>query len=267
MRSIFTVLIGPPGVILLGALLVAAGGFWATRKNETNSARQTSLLQDISARSGNKTETDNLIRERSRAIVSNSDRADEVADAIIKRLPNLTEEFKALQKSKLNRYEEQDLDFRLKWEPLIRSTLEKFDSLVNQCRKRGIELETVPVADFPFTYEETPGLPRTTYKIREVKFGQVAIRISYLPVGFIPNGFSPGQLNVIYGELKKLSKFSGGADFGISLTPGSANCMDRKVAAPDNGILPKEFTEWVDHGVADAFERFLVMGNAARTAP
>jgi hypothetical protein len=266
MRSIFTFLIGPPGVIFLGALFVAFGTVWATRKNEANSVRQTSLLQDISARSGNKTETDNLIRERSRAIVSNSDRADEVADAIIKRLPNLTEEFKALEKRKLNQYEERDLDFRLKWEPIIRSTLEKFDLLVTQCRKRGIELETAPVKDFPFTYDQTQGMSAREYAIREARFGNVGIRINYRPVGVLPNGYSDGHLNITYGELKKLP-FITGADFGLNLTPDYADCMGQKFAAPPNGILPKKFTECIDRGIADSFERFLVMGNAAKSVP
>jgi hypothetical protein len=247
--------------------MAAVGVFCQYKKSEADAARKTELLQDISARAGNKAESDNLIRERSRALVSNTDRAEEVAAAIIKRLPVLTEEFKDLQKTKLNRYERQDLDFRLKWEPLVRSTLEKFDSLAAETKKRGIDLKVTSLPEFPLTYEQTPGRSRGQYKIREIKFGQTLLQLYYSPIAFLEGGWTAGgELRVLYGESGKLPLFTHSQPV-FALVPIQGACLDQTIVAPDDGIPPSEFTRCVDNLLAETFERFLVLGNARQSTP
>ena len=65
MRSI---ILGPPGLIMLAALLGAIGALWAAiqqselrKKGEGNAAKQLDLLQDIAARGGNQKELEELI--------------------------------------------------------------------------------------------------------------------------------------------------------------------------------------------------------------
>lgn len=52
MRSIVSALLGPPGIILLGALITAGGIFWQAKKNEATGTTHTGLLRQIFTRVG-----------------------------------------------------------------------------------------------------------------------------------------------------------------------------------------------------------------------
>jgi hypothetical protein len=103
--------------MLLGALICAVGGFWAAVKQSElreASKAQTELLRDIAARSGDKKELEELIKARSRVLNADRGKADSVADGILKRLPDLTNEFNAMQENKRSDFENRTADFRLK---------------------------------------------------------------------------------------------------------------------------------------------------------
>jgi hypothetical protein len=106
MQSILSELRGPPGLILLAAVIGGVGAFWSAirqadlrKKSEGNAAQQVELLRDISARGGNEKVLEDLIRARSRALNADRAKADDIADGIIKRLPELTADFKALERT------------------------------------------------------------------------------------------------------------------------------------------------------------------------
>lgn len=275
MRSI---ILGPPGLIMLAALLGAIGALWAAiqqsglrNKNEGNASKQLDLLRDISARGGNQKELEELVRTRSRALNANRQQADNIADGIIKRLPELTAEFKAIEQSKLDVYQQRDTDFRLKWQPLVESTLQAFDSLVEQCRKRGVDLQ-MSKKDFPLTAEGRPGAFPKHYKVREVKFGKVMLVVEYTPVMLVDGGYTPGGMSVRCGELPNvpitnpsllhldLNPEHGVCGWALPDLPGESSGV---VAAPKDGIPPKEFSQFIEQAFARAFERFLIMADAA----
>jgi len=177
-------LLGPPGVMLLGALICAVGGFWAAvKQSELREAAkaQTELLRDIAARSGDKKELEELIKARSRVLNADRGKADSVADGILKRLPDLTNEFNAMQENKRSDFENRTADFRLKWEPLVNNTLSFFDDLVDECTKRGINLERSPNEALKLTSTLDTGTATT---LRGVICNGVVALIIYNPARF-----------------------------------------------------------------------------------
>jgi hypothetical protein len=273
-RSIFSELLGPSGLILLAAAIGGVGAFWSAmrqadlrKKSEGNAAEQVELLRDISARGGNEQVLEDLIRARSRALNGDRAKADDIADGIIKRLPELTAEFKALEKNKLDMYQQKAAEFRLKWEPLIQWFLTKLDSLVAGCQERGVNLRVldVPFRDFPFTAHL--GGQMGSYKIREVQLGDTKLYLEYESLGISDTansgGYRNAQLTVyVAGNIAlRLTLGMDNGDCAVSLS-GAQSIHSGQVAAPKDGVPSNDFSKFVEDGFEKVFERFLVVGNA-----
>ena len=79
---------------------------------------------------------------------------------------------------------------------MIQFALNRFDSLTDQCQKRGVALQRLPVpfSEFPFT-ANNPG-QRGSYKTREVKLGNTNFHVEYESFIIVPNsGYMNGQLH------------------------------------------------------------------------
>lgn len=268
-------LLGPPGLILLAAIIGGVGAFWAAIKqshlrarSEGNAVVQIELLRDIVSRGGNEKELEELIRARSRVLNSDPNKADDVAAGIIKRLPELTAEFKALERNKLDAYDRKVTEFRLKWEPLIQLVLNKFDSLVADCQKRGIDLrnESVPFPDFPRALNNPRQRP--SYKTRSVKFHDAELFLEYEPLIVFESGYSNSQLKVYSGEHLAFILALGLNDgYCQVMIAGASDMNSGPVEAPKDGIAPTSLVTFVEDGFAKVFERFLVAANAYADIP
>jgi hypothetical protein len=262
-QSLFSALAGPAGVILFGSLVTAGGIFWAAKRNEVKANATADLVKDVSARSGNRKELEELIRARSRVLNSNRNRADDVAAGIIERLPELTAEFKALQQNKLDVYDSQVADFRLKWEPLLQLVLSRFDSFVTECQRKGIDVQKVevPFEDFPRSNNDPRH--RGSYKNRAVRFHAVELHLEYEPILLTSDGYTHARLNAFIGPHLAFNLALGLDDgFAGLMLPGSPDTASGTVAAPKDGIAPKKLLTFVEDAFAKLFERFLIEGNA-----
>jgi hypothetical protein len=273
-QSIFSELRGPSGLILLAAVIGGIGAFWSAirqadlrKKSEGNASQQVTLLQDLSARAGNEKVLEDLIRARSRALTADRAKADDIADGIIKRLPELTEEYKALEKNKLDMYEQKEIEFRLKWEPTIQLFLNELDSLVARCQKHGVNVRVLPVpfSNFPLTCHV--GSQMTSYKIRDLELNDSKLYVEYEALGISDNPNSEGyrnaqvQVSLARRVALRLTLSMDDGNCLVSL-PGSATLASGQVIAPKDGVPPEKFSKFVQEGFDKIFELFLVAGNA-----
>jgi hypothetical protein len=267
--SMWSELLGPPGLILLAAVIGGAGAFWAAVKqselrsrSEGTSALQTQLLRDLAARGGNQKELEELIRARSRLLTANQSTAKDVAEGIIKKLPELTAEYKALERNKSDAFDRQTADFRLKWEPLLGFLLTKFDSFVAECQKNGVDLRKneVPFPDFP---RSVNGPRNTSYKIRSATFHNVELYLEYEPIALHPSGFQPAQLHAFIRSHRTFT-LALGLDEGWAglMIPGSPDEGIPGIKATRDDIAPPKLLNFVNDSFAKVFERFLIEGNA-----
>ncbi len=110
MRGMLSELWGPPGLILLGTLLAGFGVYLAAVKQTARSNSQSDVLRDVAARTGNNKLLEELIQERSRALNADRGKADDIADALVKRLPSSTEQFNAMEENKRSVFENRTAD-------------------------------------------------------------------------------------------------------------------------------------------------------------
>jgi hypothetical protein len=259
---------------MLAALLGALGAFWSAsqqsnlrKKSEGNAVEQLRLLQDLSARGGDQKALEELIRARSRALNVDRKKADDIADDIIKRLPGQTAEFRALEQNKMDAYQQMAADFRLKWEPVIEAALNRFDSLTEQCQKKGIALQklSVPFSEFPFT--TNAGGQRGSYKIREIQLGDTKLHAEYQSFAITENinGYIYGNAQLTFylaGKPALILSFGKDAGYSELIFPGESTKNSGEIEAPKDGNLPKNLITFFDDAFAKVFERFLIMGNA-----
>jgi hypothetical protein len=268
MRSVFSELLGPPGLILLAAFLGGGGAFWAAikqselrTKSEGNSATQTRLLQDIAARSGNRKELEELIRTRSRMLISDPHNADDIAEEIIKQLPKRADDLTALEEHKREKAEQLVTEFRLNWEPLIRSTINRFDSLVKRFQEKGVKLESVENNKFLLSVFWGPG----DAEIRSVKAPGVGteypVRMFYSAVNLNPEQPGSAALRVAVmdsGEMFTLTISLTEAEC-VRTSPETKETKSQKIPAPKDGNVPKDFGDFVDESLAKVFERMMLL--------
>ena len=91
----------------------------------------------------------------------NQHQDDNIAETVIKRLPDKAEALIALEKHRQEKAEQLDTQFRLNWEPLIRWTIERFDTLTRELQSQGAKLNVQERNDkFPLTtFGGAPGSP------------------------------------------------------------------------------------------------------------
>jgi hypothetical protein len=276
MRSFLSELCGPPGVILLAVIIGGLGAYWAAVKQadvrkitEKNSNAQTDLLRDLAARGGNQKELEELIRTRSRALTSDATRARDIAEGIITKIPKLTTEFTALEQSKHELAEQRVREFRLNWEPLIRWTLERIDGLVKQFQAKGVKLESSGNDGFQLT---TFWLRMQT-EVRTVKLTgktgtEYKLVVGYVPINLAPDQDGPSNAAIIIGGM---------GEFELLIHPEEAECSQmrlttkelekRAISAPKDGVIPKEFCDFIEQGLTNAFERLLLLHAASDGKP
>lgn len=269
MRSI---ILGPPGVILLGVVIAGLGAFWQSVKQKNNNEAQGKVLLDISARSGNKRNLEELIRKRSQALEPNRQVAERTAEAIIKRLPTLTAEFYAREQNELELTQQLSAEFRLAWEPLIKWTFARFESLVEQCKNKGIDLDISAAGAEPALVLEGNANARgakghvNEHTIREVKLGQAQLSLTYSSAEwFLPGSQHRPAIIKVYLTPSNPSEaevllIGLGLDQGNCRT-GPTDADIKRIDPPKDGIPPKEFTDFIDTGLANALERLLILGS------
>lgn len=262
-------LLGPPGLILLAAIIGGGGAFWAAvkqselrSKSEGNSALQTELLRDVAARGGNQKELEELIRTRSRMLTADQGRADIVAEGIIKKLPKLADEFTALEKNKSQVAEQLVTEFRLNWEALIRSVIARVDELVKQFQAEGVKLECVEDNNFPLTTFYFPA----NAEVRSIKLTTPS-RVEYrLSVHYSTINLDPQQHGSAVFDMAVTNV---GEMLSLRIALKEAVCRrtaadtketdERTIAAAKDGNIPKEFREFVDEGIVEAFQRLIIL--------
>lgn len=261
-------LLGPSGLVLLGIVIGGAGAFWGAvrqahlrQRGDENSGSQTELLQDIAARSGNRQALEELVQARARALNENRTDADSNAAAIIKRLPKMTDEFKVLEKNKIDAFEQRLTNFRASWEPLIRAVLERFDSTVAKCQDSGINLKVAKAQQFSWAVD---GFSHNQYVVRNVSFGTSAISVTYLPASLMSTQTGPAQVKVQIDGKHCM-------EWGMYLDSGYCNWNFPDAISGDNrcdllrgpdGLPSRDEFECVAAAFARLFERFLVIANA-----
>ncbi len=266
MRGMLSELWGPPGLILLGTLLAGFGVYLAAVKQTARSNSQSDVLRDVAARTGNNKLLEELIQERSRALNADRGKADDIADALVKRLPSSTEQFNAMEENKRSVFENRTADFRLKWEPLFNATLSLFDKLVDKCTKAGINVEKTTGEPLTLT-SDLPGPSPIT--LRGVIRNHVVVRIMYTPIVLSPGESGTGAQIEFHIQDRRgrdtvplyitLNQEEGHCLWSL---PGHPPAGSGNVRAPKDGKIPQEFLDFIYDGFARVFERFLLEAGA-----
>ena len=262
---------GPAAIILFGSLIAAVGVFLAAKEQRSRSNEQGEILKDLSARSGNREHLEELIRARSRALEPDRNKADDVAAAIIKRLPSLASEFEERERNEFELSDQLSTQFRLAWEPAIHSIIGRFDSLVEKCQERGLKLEIRrAIKDFPVVLAGNANARGakghfSPNEIRTVALGDVTLSLHYSAAEwFLPgSNHRPAIITVSIGPHEgEMLQLGFGLDEGNCRTgPPISDAEVERIKAPKDGVPPKEFLDCVEHGLANALERFLTLGS------
>lgn len=267
MRWMTTTILSPYGLMILGAVIAAIGGIvaaiggvWNAKNNEATANNQTRLLQDVAARAGDKKQLEELIRTRARALYADRRQADHIAEDVIKRLPELTAEFQDFQRDIRNAQHRENDEFRLNWEPFVRTTVDKFDSIVEQFRHQGLKMEVVRSDNLPLTTEYF----QSTLELRTVSFEGTQIRLFY-------SSYVADERNHRDGSI-----YLAGGNMNITVTLGlqhasctaevfETNKIDTEATevSKESGV-PKKFVDFVDASIAKMFERAVVMTRAEK---
>jgi hypothetical protein len=267
MRWMITTIFSPYGLMILGAVIVAVGGIvaaigvvWNEKNTEITSNKQTLLLQDVAARAGDKTQMEELIRTRARALYADRRQADNVAEDVIKRLPELTAEFQDFQRDIRDAQQRENDEFRLNWEPFVRTTVEKFDSVIEQFRHQGVKMEVARNDNLSLTSEYFQSTP----ELRTVSFEGTQIRLFY-------SSYVADERNH-----RDASIYFAGGNMNITVTLGlqhasckteffETNKIDTQATevSKDSGVS-KTFVDFVDGSIAKIFERAVVITRAEK---
>ncbi|HYR22234.1 MAG TPA: hypothetical protein VEP30_04820 [Chthoniobacterales bacterium] len=229
--------------------------------SEHVSTEHTNLLRDVAARMGNRKELEELIRARSRMLITDRRKADNIANEIIDELPKRAEDLTALEKNKHDKAEQLVLDFRLNWEPLIRSIIQRFDELVKQFQAKGVKLECIENDAFPLTvfYGGRDSEIRTL-RVPGVGADQAA-HFFYSAIRLDPEdqGYAALRISVIEsGEMFLLTITADGAECSRT-TPETKETKSHKMATAKDGNIPPDFREFVDQGLVNVFERLMLL--------
>jgi hypothetical protein len=267
MRAMIATNLSPYGLMILGAVIAAIGGIvaaigavWNAKNNEGIANKQTRLLQDVAARAGDKKELEGLIKTRARALYADRRQADNVAQDVIRRLPELTSEFQELQRDIRTAQQRENDEFRLNWEPFVRTTIQKFDSMVEQFQRQGIKMEVVRNDNFPLTSEYLQSTP----EVRTVAFEGTQIRLFY-------SNYVADERNH-----RDASVYLAGGNMNITVTLGlqHASCKTeffetnkidtRSTEVSKEGGVHQDFVDFFDESVVKMFERAVVIARVEK---
>jgi hypothetical protein len=269
----------PTVLIFFGAILAAVGGLLekqvrarkdkelgakadelrtAVDENKTltaqvaaNDAKTNERLKELLARSGNDKELRALIDTRSRLLLTDRRASDNLIDEIIAQAEAKSKDYKKMEEEKSDVVGRRTRNFLLTWEPLLSFVTSEFDRLASRAREKGIPLE-ISKAEGPLTQTPT----NSSYQPRTVRFGDFRIDLQYNNAGIDVN-----RMDDAYFFVRLIRVSSNRTELEpLTLRVGeqSATCNGKEFRAPTDSTPPKELTDMVQVGIAQAIERMLI---------
>lgn len=262
----------PLGLVFVGAVLAAVGSLWlGIRQNrngaQSSDAAQTTarILQDMSARSGNEKDKNELIELRTRLLQAERRSTPDVLNVmneIAARVPQNAADFKKREQDNKATVATLTTEYELRWEPTIRFFISEFDRLVADAVAKGFQIETQTKTDKIQLAVAAPVNPQPE-TIRFAAIGRLGLDLRYRPARLYPSGYQSGHLSI------QLIDAARGDQGMTSLGMGGDTCSGltaKVVTVPKDGMAPVELTNAITTSIAKSLEELLTRARAESDA-